>query len=145
MTEEKILVNNYIPSYPDHEDDLHEILLRHEYERINKNKKDYFRKAKIINFDIINHQCRGTPLKNSVKYYETIHQHDLEVAKKEDRDDFISEAIRSKREDVYVEKDIINEHFKLTQELIDFKAKNMHLFSSMHGRKKNKNKLNNIN
>ena len=140
MTEEKILVNNYIPHYPKYEDDLHEILLRHEYERINKNKKDYFRKAKIINFDIINHQCRGDPLKNSIKYYETIHQNDLQLAKEEDRDDFISEGIRSRREDLYVEKDIINEHFKLNQDLIDFKTKNIHLFSSMHGRKKKKNK-----
>ena len=145
MTEEKILVNNYIPHYPKHEDDLHEILLRHEYERINKNKKDYFRKAKIINFDIINHECRGDPLKNSIQYYETIHQHDLQLAKKEDRDEFISESIRSKREDLYIERNIINKHFKLTQDLIDFKAKNKSLFSSMHGRKKNKNKLNNIN
>ena len=138
MTEEKILVNNYIPTYPKYEDDLHEILLRHEYERKNANKKDYFRKAKIINFDIINHQCRGDPLKNSIKYYETIHQHDLELAKEEDRDDFISESIRSKREDLCVEKDIINRHFKLSQEAIDFKNKNKSLFSSMHGRKKNK-------
>ena len=138
MSEKKILVNNYIPHYPTHEDNLHEILLRHEYERINKDKKDYFRKAKIINFDIINHECRGDPLKKPIKYYETIHQHDLELAKKEDRDDFISESIRSKREDLYIEKNIINEHFKLTQDLIDFKAKNKSLFSSMHGRKKNK-------
>ena len=140
MTEEKILVNNYIPDYPKHEDDLHEILLRHEYERINKNKKDYFKKAKIINFDIINHQCRGTPLKNSLEYYETIHQNDLKRAKEQDKDDFISESIKSDRKDIHIEKDIINRHFKLSQEAINFKTKNMHLFSSMHGRKKNKNK-----
>ena len=145
MAEEKILVNNYIPYYPKHEDNLHEILLRHEYERINKNKKDYFRKAKIINFDIINHECRGHPLTNSVKYYETIHKHDLEYAKEEDVDDFISEGIRSKRDDLYIEKDIINRHFKLSQEAIDFKAKNKSLFSSMHGRAQKNKKLNNIN
>ena len=139
---EKILVNNYIPSYPKHEDDLHEILLRHEYERINKNKKEYFKKAEIINFDIIYHQSRGDPLTNSLKHYQTIHKHDLQLAKEEDRDDFISEGIKSNREDLYIEKDIINEHFKLTQELIDFKAKNIHLFSAMHRRKNYINKLN---
>ena len=144
MTEEKILVNNYIPYYPDHEDNLHEILLRHDYERKNKDKKNYFEKAKIINFDIIYHETRGDPLQNSIKYYETIKKKDLELAKKEDRDDFISESIRSCREDINIEKDIINKHFRLTQELIDFKEKNKSLFSSMHGRKKNK-KLNNIN
>ena len=139
MAEKVILVNNYIPYYLEYEDNLHEILLRHEYERINKNKKDYFGKAKIINFDIINHECRGDPLQNSIKYYETIHQHDLKLAKKEDRDEFVSESIRSKRKDIHIEKNIINEHFRLTPELIKFKAKNKSLFSSMHGRKNKKN------
>ena len=49
-----------------------------------------------------------------------------------------SEAIKSRREDLYKEKDVINEHFKLTPELIKFKLKNKALFSSMHGRKKKK-------
>ena len=144
MAEEKILVNNYIPHYPEHEYSLHEVLLRHKYERINRDKKNYFRKAKIINFDIIYHETRGDPLENSVEYYETIKKKDLQLAKKEDKDDFISEGIRSNRKDIYREKNIINQHFRLTQELIDFKDKNKSLFSSMHGRKKNK-KLNNIN
>ena len=144
MAEENIFVNNYIPHYPEHEEDLHEILLRHEYERINKNKKEYFRKAKIINFDIINHKCRGDPLKNSIQYYETIHEHDLKLAKEEDKDDFISESIRSQRKDLYIQKDILNKHFKMSQDAINFRNENKHLFSSMHGRKKNK-KLNNIN
>ena len=134
----EILVTNYIPRYPKHENDLHEILLRHEYERINKNKKEYFRNAKIINFDIIYHETRGDPLHNTMKHYETIHKYDLELAKEEDRYEFISEGIKSNREDLYIEKDIINEHFRLTPELIKFKAKNKSLFSSMHGRKKNK-------
>ena len=136
MSEEKILVNNYIPYYPAHEDNLHEILLRHEYERINKDKKNYFRKAKIINFDIIYHETRGDPLKNSIKEYETIHQSDLDLAKEEDKEDFISESIRANRNDLYIEKDIINRHFKLSPEAIKFRNNNKSLFSSMHGRKK---------
>ena len=138
MAKRTFCVNNYIPYYPIYKDDLHSILLRHEYERINKDKKQYFNEAKIINFDIINHQCRGTPLKNSVQYYETIHNENLQLAKEEDREDFVSEAIRSKREDLFIEKDVLNKHFKLTPELIDFKEKNKVLFSSMHGRKKKK-------
>ena len=138
MTEEKILVNNYIPYYPPSEDNLHEILLRHEYERINKDKKNYFRKAKIINFDIIYHTTRGDPLKKSIKEYETITRKDLNLAKEEDQEDFISESIRTNRNDLYIEKDIINQHFKLSSEAIKFRDNNKHLFSSMHGRKKNK-------
>ena len=141
MTEENILVNNYIPYYPDNEDNLHEILLRHEYERINKDKKNYFKKVKMINFDIIYHETRGDPLKNSVEYYETIKKKDLKHAKEEDRDDFISEGIRSNRKDIHIEKDIINEHFQMTEKLIDFREKNKSMFSSMHGRKKNKKEI----
>ena len=138
MAKRTFCVNNYIPDYPIHKNYLHDILLRHEYERINEDKKKYFSEAKIINFDIINHKCLGTPLKNSIEYYETISKKNLQRAKEKDREDFVSEAIRSKREDLFIDKDVLNEHFKLTPELIDFKEKNKALFSSMHGRKKKK-------
>ena len=141
MAKRTICVNNYIPSYPIYKDTLHDTLLRNKYQKINEDKKKYFSEAKIVNFDIINNECRGDPLQNSVKYYETIHKENLQRAKEEDREDFISEAIRSKREDLYVKNDVLNEHFKLTQELIDFKLKNKALFSSMHGKKNKKSKI----
>ena len=118
-------------------------LLINKYEKINKNKKEYFKNAKIVNFNIIKNKCNGQPLQNSVKYYQTIHKDDLKYAKEEDKEEFISAAIRSKREDLYIEKDIINQHFRLTQELIKFKQKNRVLFSSMHGRKKREKNINN--
>ena len=136
MAKRTIYVNSYIPSYPINKDILHDTLLRDKYEKINKNKKEYFCEVKIVNFDIIHNECRGDPLQNSVKYYETIYKENLQRAKEEDREEFISEAIKSRREDLYIEKDVINQHFKLTPELIKFKLKNKALFSSMHGRKK---------
>ena len=132
-------VNNYIPEYPIEKNYLHDTLLRNKYNNINENKKEYFMKANIINFDIINHQCRGDPLQHNISYYQTIQKKDLERAREEDQDNFISEAIKSKREDLNINKDVINYHFRLTPELIRFKQKNKALFSSMHGRKKNKN------
>ena len=138
-----IYVNNYVPDYPSTNYYLHDTLLKNKYKKIMENKKEYFSKAKVVSFDIIHHECRGDPLENSVKYYETIYKEDLRRAKKEDVDDFTGEAIKSKRKDLYLNKDVLNEHFKLTQELIDFKLKNRTLFSSMHGnaqRKKNNNK-----
>ena len=138
MAEEKYFVNNYIPYYPINKDDLDDTLLRNEYEKINKDKKNYLKKTKIVNFDIIHHECRRDPLQNNVKYYETIHKQNLQRAKEEDKEDFISEAVKSNREDLYIKNDIIHEHFKLSQELIDFKLKNKTLFSSMHGRKNKK-------
>ena len=42
------------------------------YEHFIEDTDSYFSQAKIINFDIIHHECRGNPLQNSLKYYETI-------------------------------------------------------------------------
>ena len=124
-------VNNYLPYYSHHKDTLHDTLLKHKYERINRNKKEYFENAKIVNFDIINHNCRGDPLQNSVEHYQTIKKLDLKNVKKEDEEEFIAAAIRSRRNDVNLARDVINEHFK-----VDFVQKNKILFSSMYGRKK---------
>ena len=131
-----IYVNNYIPFYPANKDCLDDTLLRDKYEKIQENKKEYFIQANVINFDIIHHRCRGDPLQHSISYYETIYKENLLRAKEEDRDEFIGEAIKSKRKDLFVNNNILNEHFKLSQELIEFKLKNKALFSSMHGRKK---------
>ena len=136
MEKNIIFVNNYIPHYPVHNNILDDALLRNKYENINRNKEHYFENAKIINFDIINHQCRQEPLKNSVKYYQTIHEHNLQCAREEDQEEFISAAIRSKRDDLFIKRNIIIQHFKQTPELIRFKQKNKLLLSSMHGRKK---------
>ena len=135
---ETIYVNNYLPYYPLYKDNLHDTLLRNKYEKINNNKEEYFKNAKIVNFDIINNECRKDPLENSVKYYQTIKQDDLKYLKKNDEKQFISAAIRSKREDVNVARDVIFEHFKNTTDLIKFKKKNITLFSSMHRMKKPK-------
>ena len=140
---ETIYVNNYLPYYPLYKDNLHDTLLRNKYEKINKNKEEYFKNAKIVNFDIINNECRKEPLENSVKYYQTIKQDDLKYVKKNDEEQFISAAIRSKRDDVNVARDVIIKHFntlaeynRLTPDLIKFKQKNKTLFSSMHRMKK---------
>ena len=136
MENKTICVNSYIPYYPIKKDTLHDTLLRNKYEDINNNKKEYFQLAKIVNFDLIHNECRGTLLENSVKYYHTIDQYNLECAREEDREEFIGEAIKSKRDDLYIEKEIIIQHFRETPELIRFKQKNKILLSSMHGRKK---------
>lgn len=37
----------------------------------------YFKNAKIINFDIIHHVCRGDKLQNPEKYYKAIRNKDF--------------------------------------------------------------------
>ena len=142
MENETIYVNNYVPYYPIKKDILHDTLLKEKYEKINKNKKEYFKNVELVNFDIINNRCKQTPLENSVKFYQTIDKEKLQCAREEDREDFISEAIKSRRDDIHIEKDVINKHFQLTPELIRFKQKNRTLFSSMYGRKIKKRKNN---
>ena len=140
MENKTICVNNYIPYYPVHNDSLHETLLRSKYEKINENKEEYFENARIVNFDIINHECRQDPLKNSVQYYQTIKEEDLKCARKSDHEKFIRAAIKSERNDVNVARDVMVKHFRnntdVSTDLIKFKQKNKILFSSMHGRKK---------
>ena len=131
MENKKICTNNYLPYYPIHNYTLHDVLLRDKYERINKNKEEYFENAKIVNFDIINHECRGDTLENSEQYYQTIKKIDLKNVKKKDEEQFIAAAIRWQRNDVNVARDVLNDHFK-----VDFVEKNKILFSSMYGRKK---------
>ena len=123
--------NNYLPYYPIHKNTLDDTLLRHKYERINRNKGEYFENAKIVNFDIIHNQCRKDPLKDSLKYYQTIKKNDLENILKEDEEQFIAAAIKCRRDDVNIARDVINDHFK-----VDFIQKNKILFSSMYGRKR---------
>ena len=133
-----IYVNNYLPYYPMYKNDLDDSLLRNKYEKINKNKEEYFENAKIVNFDIIHNECRKDLLQNNIKYYQTIKQGDLKYVKKNDKKQFISAAIKSKRDDLNVTRDVIFEHFRNTTDLIKFKQKNKILFSSMHGKKKKK-------
>ena len=138
MENKTIHVNNYLPYYPIYKNTLHDTLLRNDYERINNNKEEYFKNAKIVNFDIIHNECRKDPLQNSIKYYQTIKQDDLKYVKKNDEEEFISAAIRSKRDDVNVARNVITEHFRNTTDLVKFKQKNKILLSSMYGKKKKK-------
>ena len=134
----EICVNNYLPYYPVHGGSLGETLLRNKYEKICENRKEYFENAKIVNFDIINHECRGDSLEHSLEYYQTIKRNDLKNLKKNDEGKFISSAIKSQRDDVNIARDVIIEHFKSSTDLIKFKQKNKILLSSMYGKKKKK-------
>ena len=138
MENKTICVNNYLPHYPMYKNTLHDSLLRNTYEKINKNKEEYFENAKIVNFDIIHHECRKDPLQNSIEYYQTIKQDNLKYVKKNDEEQFISAAIKSKRDDVNVARDVIIKHFRNTTDLVKFKQKNKILLSSMYGKKKKK-------
>ena len=135
----KILVDNYIPYYPKHKSCLHDTLLIEKYKRIQQDLQDYFVNVELINFDIIHHQCRGDVSKHDVKYYQQIHQRDFENIPKQDEYNFISNAIKSKRGDIYIEKDVIKNHF-VNEETKKKLESNKIFLSSMH-KKTHKKKL----
>ena len=107
-----IVVNRYIPYYPKEKTCLHDTLLIGKYERIKQDLPDYFFNVKILNFNIIHHESRGDPLTHDKKYYQQIHEeHFKNIPKEDDRYNFISNAIKSRRDDIYIQKDVIKKHF----------------------------------
>ena len=44
-----------------------------------KNPTQYFENKKVVNFDIIHHECRGDPLNGSYKDYQTVKSKDLKI------------------------------------------------------------------
>ena len=129
MYRNKYPTNNYVPYNPDKDlsskrfgNTLGDTLDRQKYERIINDAEYHFESSYIINFDIINHQCRGYKLKNSIKNYKTISKEKInaEINDNHLKDNFISSALACERKDVFLRKDLLSEHFnklKLEEEL----------------------------
>ena len=120
MNSEKYPVQNYVPYNPTKEynrqfgHDLDTTLLTDKYNKIVNDPDYHFNNSYVINFDIINHECRGgDSLSHDRKYYETIHKKKLneEIKSDESKYRFISSALKSERKDVFIEKNIFSEHF----------------------------------
>ena len=111
-------------------DTLDDTLNRMTFNKITDNTDYHFENSYITNFDLIHHNCRGDPLKQTKKYYETISYEKLnnEIISKEDRAFFISSAIKSERKDVFIEKKIFKEHFN--REEMEKNLQKKHVFLS---------------
>lgn len=46
-------------------------------EEFNKNADKYFEIAKMVNFDIIHHQCRGDPLSKNIRKHQRVKEKNL--------------------------------------------------------------------
>ena len=64
----------------------------------------YFKNAKVVNVDIINHECRGDKLTGTYKDYKTI--------KSEHLCNVLSAAFRNTRDDLRIKRDLMIKHFK---------------------------------
>ena len=78
-----------------------------------RNSKEHFNKTKIINFDIIHRLARGEKIPDDVlKKYETVQDSRISQYPKIPRNNFLSEAFKTERKDIYFEKKVINDYFK---------------------------------
>ena len=72
----------------------------------------FLNNIKVVNFDIINHKCRGTALQKSYKNYKTIEKDYLKEYPEQDRKKFLSAACHNSKKDLRVKQDLTVEHFK---------------------------------
>ena len=72
----------------------------------------HFSKAKVINFDIIHHQCRGNKLEKPEQYYQTIHDKDFVNYENHVRNETILTAIKSEGDDIHFEHGFLKQHIK---------------------------------
>ena len=81
------LMNLYIPKMPEkkkREQYDHDLLTYFEdlkYEESIENMDSHFANAKVINLDIIHHECQGDKLNNPREYYQTIKNLVLKITK----------------------------------------------------------------
>ena len=110
--------NSYIPPYvkPDlkwfERDGLMTYIDRLAYERFEENRDNYLENVNVVNFDIINHELKGTPLEKDIKNYKTIYKSDLRQMPVDDKDAALAACFRSKKKDLFVEEDLRNKYFR---------------------------------
>ena len=101
--------NSYIPPYvkPDlkwfERDGLMTYIDRLAYERFEEDRDNYLENVKVIDFDIINHELKGTTLEKDILTYKTIYKNDLKQMPANDKDATLAACFRSKRNDLYVD------------------------------------------
>ena len=114
-----LLTNSDIPTRPkkyNQQQDrfyLEDRLNQMKFDEIIKNSDSYFENVKLSNFNLIHHECRGGELSFSKKHYQTLYKEKLnsEFIDSKQKSSFISSAIKCHRDDVIVEKRIIDENF----------------------------------
>ena len=115
----KTVTNSYIPiqpkkyNYRQDRFDLDDRLNQMKFNEIIENSDFYFENVKLTNFDLIHNDCNGSDLSYSRSYYQTLFKEKLdpEITDQKQKKSFISSAIKCHRDDVLIEKKIIDEHF----------------------------------
>ena len=119
MNSSKYPMCSYVPTKPKSTKfyDLHQRLQEMTFKEIVDDPKEHFNNVYIKNFDLIHHESRGDALNYSEKFYKTISISQLKQIDYPKSYQFVAAAIKSERDDVYLEKDVIKKHFKKDVEL----------------------------
>ena len=113
MNSSKYPMNCYVPTKPTVKfHDLHTRLQKMTFNEVVNDPKKHFNNVYINNFDLIHHKSRGDPLQFSEKFYKTISVSQLKQIHYPKSYQFVAAAIKSKRDDVFLEKDVIKKHFE---------------------------------
>ena len=83
------------------------------YKEMSDSPDKYFKRKNVVNFDIIHHKCRGDPLQKTHQEHQTVSNDDLKNHPKKEKDKAVSAICRNaKRDDLWIKRDFITEHFK---------------------------------
>ena len=77
------------------------------YNEFIENTDEHFQKVKIINFDIIHHECKGDELEYSKKFYQTIENKDFKDYDNNIKEEALTTAIKSERKDIFIDRALI--------------------------------------
>ena len=107
--------NPYVPRYvPPKERDFCNYFDQLKYEEILKNPNHYFRNVKVINFDIINHDCRDDPLEKNLKEHFAVKNKDFAKYLKADKKEVTGSALRNQnsvKQPIFIQKEVVRNHF----------------------------------
>ena len=110
--------NSYIPPYVPKDlkwyerDSLLTYINRLEYERFENDRDNYLKNVKIVNFDIINAQCRRDLREHSDRFYQTVTEKNLNKMPENHKKEALATCARSKRDNLYVRRDLMIAYFK---------------------------------
>lgn len=82
------------------------------YKQFVEDMDSYFSCAKITNFDIIHHHCRGDQLQNSRRHYETMFGRDLKNYEDRTCNQAMLSAIKVDCDDIHFKCNILKSHIK---------------------------------
>ena len=116
----RIWGDSYVPKYsqdyytlPWYKSDLVAYIDWLRYNEMSDNPDEYFNKKKVINSDIIHHECRGDSLKKSYLEHKAVKKSGFNECPEDEKTKTVSSVIRNiKRDDLWVQRNLMIEHLK---------------------------------